>query len=54
MSVNEEGTYTIRASRLAELEEAERRLLALENMGVNNWDGYSEAMREFYADEDDL
>ena len=32
--------------RLKELIEAEEKLSALENMGVDNWEGYSDAMSE--------
>jgi hypothetical protein len=33
-------------ARLKELIEAEEKLSALENMGVDNWEGYSDAMSE--------
>ncbi len=39
--------------QIAELERASFKLAWLENAGVNNWEGYSYAMAEFYGDEDD-
>jgi hypothetical protein len=39
--------------RYNELRTVEKKLNALECAGVDNWEGYSEAMREFYADEDE-
>ncbi len=43
---------TIEANRLADLEQAERELIALEDYGVDNWPGYSEAMREVEVTDD--
>jgi hypothetical protein len=43
------GEYT--AEEIAELEEAARAYYALEAYGVDNWDGYGEAMRSL-EDED--
>lgn len=37
-------TVTITAERLEELEEAEKRLAALDAAGVDNWSGYDHAM----------
>ncbi len=38
--------------RIRELEKAERKLRALENAGVDNWDGYDDAMDEIQKAED--
>jgi ABC-type metal ion transport system substrate-binding protein len=37
-------TVSLFIARYNELVEAERKLNALENYGVDNWDGYSDAM----------
>jgi len=42
----------IDAKRLAELEKAERKLSALEAGGVDNWEWYSEAMSQFFKEEE--
>ncbi len=39
--------------RIAELEERDRTLSALEAAGVDNWEGYSEAMRSLSDGEDE-
>jgi len=41
-----ENMPEITEARLKELIEAEEKLSALENMGVDNWEGYSDAMSE--------
>jgi hypothetical protein len=41
-----EATYNL-------LKESDRKLQALEAAGVDNWEGYSVAMRDFYGDEDE-
>lgn len=43
----------ITEERLKELEEAERELGFLHAYGVDNWGGYDDAMREFWAEEGD-
>lgn len=48
-----EETVTITASRLAELEFAERKLGLLEAAGVDNWEWYGDAVAPLYDDEDD-
>jgi hypothetical protein len=40
-----EETVTISRKRLDELEEAEREMTELRIQGVDNWDGFGEAMR---------
>ena len=40
-------TIEVRVSRLAELLTAERKLDCLEAMGVDNWEGYDEAMSNY-------
>jgi hypothetical protein len=42
----------ISMKRYKELIMAEEKLLALEAAGVNNWEGYSDAMEEEDEDED--
>ena len=39
------------AARLADLEKSERKLIALETAGVDNWSGYNEAVADL-GDED--
>jgi len=39
-----QGTITLSEERYRELTEAEEKLNALEEFGVDNWDGYSQAM----------
>ena len=41
---NKEETVTIKKSTYAFLSECARKLRALEDMGVDNWKGYSQAM----------
>lgn len=43
--MHHEQQVTISKARLDELEETERRMNALEVRGVDNWEGYGEAMR---------
>ena len=38
--------------RIEELEQAERKLIALESGGVDNWDGYEFAMEEIQKEEE--
>ncbi len=40
-------TTNVTTGRLLELEKAERKLQALEAGGVDNWDGYDDALEEF-------
>jgi len=40
---------TISRERHKELLDAERRLDALEAAGVDNWEGYDEAIRDYYG-----
>lgn len=46
-----EETVTISKREYARLLDSERMLLCLEDAGVDNWGGYSEAMKEFYRGE---
>lgn len=43
----DEELLSIHKVRLEELKDAERLLIALENAGVDNWEGYSDAMEEY-------
>ena len=47
------GRVAISEEYFNELLDSERKLLALENWGVDNWGGYSEAMVEYYGEDDD-
>jgi hypothetical protein len=49
----EPATITLPWSRFQDLCDSERKLAALEAGGVDNWEGYSEALRGFYDEEDD-
>ena len=40
----------ITGKRIRELEKAERKLLALEAGGVDSWEGYSESLAEYIAE----
>lgn len=51
--VDEPQTITILWSEYKDLQRAARELEALENHGVDNWQGYGEAMKEAYQDEDE-
>lgn len=51
--VDEPQTITILWSEYKDLQRAARELQALENHGVDNWQGYGEAMKEAYQDEDE-
>ena len=42
----------IDSKRLRELELAEMKLNALEDYGVDNWDGYDDAMREIWKEQE--
>lgn len=46
-------TFSISSDRLKELEDSENMLNALVAAGVDNWEGYSEALRLLDEDEDD-
>lgn len=48
-----EEEVTIKLSEYNELLKSANKLSALECAGVDNWDGYSYAMSEFYEGEDD-
>lgn len=39
--------------KVQELEEADRKLTALEAAGVDNWEGYGHAMRVLHGEEDE-
>ena len=43
---------TISKKRYRKLVEAERKLSALEDAGVDNWEWYGDAMQSIYGDED--
>ena len=47
------GRVAISEEYFNELLDSDRKLNALENWGVDNWGGYSEAMAEYYGEEDD-
>ena len=49
--ISEPKCVLVNAKRLERLEQAERTLAALEAAGVDNWEGYSEAMRSLSEDE---
>ena len=46
----DDETITISKFRYAELIEAEKEVNYLHSHGVDNWDGYSDAMREMQDD----
>ena len=48
-----EETVEISKKRYKELLKAERKLIALENAGVDNWDWYGDAMEEIWNEEDE-
>ena len=45
-------SMTIEVDEYNELTQAQRKLTFLENYGVDNWEGYGEAMYEFWKEED--
>ena len=45
-------TVTLTREKYEAMAEAVRLLRALQYAGVDNWEGYSYAMREMYGDED--
>lgn len=47
-----EGIVTISKKEYDKLTKDSRKLRALEDGGVNNWEWYSEALKEFWAKED--
>lgn len=47
MTCVKEDETTITFKRLKELEDYEARFVALENAGVDNWDGYDDALAEY-------
>lgn len=46
-----EETVTISRKRLDELEETEREMTELQAQGVDNWEGYGEAMRRAHGED---
>ena len=46
--------YAVSEDELRELIHDSMKLCALESGGVDNWDGYSEAIHEFVKDNDEL
>lgn len=44
---------TIKKSEYQSLLDESRKLTALENAGVDNWEWYGDAMSEFYGEEDE-
>jgi hypothetical protein len=48
-----EETVTITKKEYNDLLEDSRMLQCLENAGVDNWDWYSEALKEFHGDEEE-
>ena len=54
MKVDEDGTVTIDAGLLQRFTEAWNELIALEAHGVDNWDGYGDAIRCGRGEECDL
>lgn len=50
---NFNGTWTLGHAEYQELLRDSRKLRILEFHGVDNWEGYGEAMRDFYADEEE-
>ena len=53
LTPQQEATVTIPRHRLEELLEVRRKLTALESAGVDNWEGYADAMAPFFADEEE-
>ena len=49
--MNDDHEILVSAKKYRELLEDSRKLQALENAGVDNWDWYDEAMKEFYSEE---
>jgi len=49
-----EETITITKKEYERLQWDSRALQSLEKYGVDNWDGYSEALRELWDEDDDL
>jgi len=45
------NTITITKEEYEELHRRERKLIALENAGVDNWEGYEIAMEEYRMEE---
>lgn len=48
-----EETITITRKEYKKLLEDSDKLRCLENSGVDNWEWYDEAMKEFYAEDED-
>ena len=42
----------VSTTRLAQLEKAEKKLQALEAGGVDNWEWYSESLKDFFVEEE--
>lgn len=57
-SVNREafkdGMIVITREEYDSLKNDERKLICLENAGVNNWDGFSIAMEAFHGEDEDV
>ena len=47
-------TILIDVDEYEELQDAQLMLQCLENAGVDNWDGYSDAVREYTSYQDDV
>lgn len=45
-----DGHPLVTQQELDNLRDSERKLYALEACGVDNWEGYGEAMRDYYGD----
>lgn len=51
--MGEEETVTIRKTYFEELLQRSHELAALDTAGVDNWEGYGEAMRVLHGEEDE-
>lgn len=49
----ENGTVILTRQEYDALVRASQKLTALEGAGVDNWEGYDDAMRDFYAEDED-
>jgi hypothetical protein len=52
-SSNHNGTWTLTQAEYQGLKRDSERLSALEAAGVDNWEGYSHAMRILHGEDDD-
>ena len=50
---NHNGTWTLTHAEYQELKRAQDELAALEAQGVDNWEGYGEAMRSLREENED-